>query len=462
VVDALRRKVHEMYATFFSMYQTNLCDRILEVAKSDLLYMDISVTLQQGMSQQKFEGYELKEDGILMYRRKVYVPNDQELKSVIFSNMHKVPYVGHPCYQKTIVAVKKQNFWPGMKKEVAYFIARCLECQKVKVEHRHPASLLHPFPILEFKWEVVAMEFITKFPRTTKQHDSIMVVVDKLTKDAHFIPVKSVHKAVDIAKIYMCRVAKLHGVPKMIVSEKDSKFTSNFWKGLFKRFETSLNFSTTYHPETDGQTERVNRVIEDMMRMYVMDKPSKWEYYLLLVEFVYNNGYHASLDMSPFESLNGIKCNTPVSWDNPADRVVVGPYFLWEMEEHMVKIRENLKVSQYRNKIYSDKGRNHREFEVGDHVFLKVKVRCSSMKLGKCSKLTTCFCGPFEILERIGPVAYMITLPTSLCIHIVFHVSFLKKYVPDANHVIDWNVIQVDPKGGLQVQPICILDQKFK
>jgi hypothetical protein len=153
------------------------------------------------------------------------------------------------------------------------FIARCLECQKVKVKHIHPTGLLQPLPIPEGKWEVVTMDLITKLPRIAKQHDSITVVVDKLTKVSHFIPMKSMHKAPDITDIYMREVSKLHGVPKTIVSDRDSKFTLNFWKGLFKGFGTSLNFNTTYHPELDGQTERVNHVIEDMLRMYVIDKP---------------------------------------------------------------------------------------------------------------------------------------------------------------------------------------------
>jgi hypothetical protein len=151
------------------------------------------------------------------------------------------------------------------------------------------------------------MDFITKLPRIVKQHDSIMVVMRKLTKASHFIPVKLTHKATNIAEIYMREIAKLHGVPKRIVFDKYSKFTLNFWKGIFKGFGTNLNFSTTYHLETYGKTKRVNRVIEDMLRMYVMDKPSKWEDYLHLVEFVYNNGYQTSLKMSPFETLYGRK-----------------------------------------------------------------------------------------------------------------------------------------------------------
>jgi hypothetical protein len=151
------------------------------------------------------------------------------------------------------------------------------------------------------------MDFITGLPRKNKQHDSIMVVVDKLTKAAHFIPLKTTHKEANDVDIYMKEVTRLHGIPKTILFDRDPKFTSNFWRGLFKGFRTNLNFSTTYHPVSDGKTKRVNQVIEDMLRMYVMDKPYKWEYYLHMVEFYYNNGYQASLKMSPFEALYGRK-----------------------------------------------------------------------------------------------------------------------------------------------------------
>jgi hypothetical protein len=212
--------------------------------------------LQQGNLQQKIEEYKLDNDEIIMYRGIIYVPNSQELKNLILEEMHNVPYVGHLGYQRIIAAVKSQYYWSGMKKEVVDFIVKCLECQKVKVEHRHPARLLQPLPIPEWKWEVVTMDFITKLPRTNKQHYSIMVVVDKLTKAAHFIPSKITHKATNIVDVYMKEIARLHGIPKTIVSDKDPKFTSEFWKGLFSGFGTNLNFSTMYHPESDGQIER--------------------------------------------------------------------------------------------------------------------------------------------------------------------------------------------------------------
>jgi hypothetical protein len=282
-----------------------------------------------------------------------------------------------------------------------------MECQKVKVEHRHPAGLLQPLPIPEKKWEVITMDFITGLPRTNKQHDSIMVVVDKLTKVAHFLPVKTTHTVANIAEIFMKEIARLHGIPRIIVSDRDTKFTSNLWRGLFKGFGTNMNFSIAYHPQKDGKTERVNRIIGDMLRMYVMDNPSKWEDYLHLVEFAYNNGYQASLRMRPFESLYDRKCDTPVSWDNPADRVVLGLEFLKDMEDQVVKIKKNLKVAQDRQKFYADKNRTAREFKVGEHVLLKVKPKKISLKLGSCTKLASRFCGPFEILDRIGPVAHI-------------------------------------------------------
>jgi hypothetical protein len=248
-----------------------------------------------------------------MHKNRIYVPSSRELRNLVLKEMHDVPYVGHTGYQKTITAVRSQFFWLGMKKDVDHYIAQCMECQKVKAQHRHPTDLLQPLPIPEKKWEVITMDFITGLPRMNKQHDSIMVVVEKLTKAAHFVPMKTTHTMANIAEIFMKEISRLHGIPRKIVSDRDTKFTSKLWKGLFKGFGTNINFITTYHPQTDGKIERVNRIIKDMLRMYVMDKPSKWEDYLHLIEFAYNNGYQASFRMSPFEALYGRKCNTLVS-----------------------------------------------------------------------------------------------------------------------------------------------------
>jgi hypothetical protein len=191
--------------------------------------------------------YEMKEYGLLMHKNIIYFPSSRELRNLVLKEMHNVPYAGHLGYQKKITAVRIQFFWPGMKKYVVDYIAICMECQRVKAKHRHPMGFLQPLPILEKKWEVITIDFITKFPRMTKKHDSIVVVVDKLTKSSHFVLVKTTHTSTNIAEIYMREIARFHGIPRTIVSDKDTKFTSNLWKGLFKGFGTNMNFSTTYH-----------------------------------------------------------------------------------------------------------------------------------------------------------------------------------------------------------------------
>ena len=153
-----------------------------------------------------------------------------------------------------------------MKYEVAEYIARCLDCQQVKTKHQHPAGLLQPLPIPSWKWEIISLDFITGLPRNQNHNDSIMVVVDKLSKAAHFIPVKTTHKDANIAYIFLKQIFRLHGVPKVIISDRDPKFTGNFWKFLFKGLNTTLNFNTSFHPQTEGHTERVNQVLEDLLK----------------------------------------------------------------------------------------------------------------------------------------------------------------------------------------------------
>jgi hypothetical protein len=179
-----------------------------------------------------------------------------------------------------------------------------------------------------------------------------------------------------------------------------------------------------------------------------------------LVEFAYNNGYQTSAKLSPFEILYDIKSTNPISWDNPIERLMVGSEMLQEMENMVRKVQQNLKEAQDRHKSYADQKRRHLEFQVGDHVYLKVKAQKSSLKLGNCAKLAPRFCGPFELLARIGPVAYQIALLANLRVHNVFHISLLKKYVHDPTHMIDWNLVQVEPEGEFQVEPLRIPDRR--
>ena len=264
------------------------------------------------------------------------------------------------------------------------------------------------------------MDFITGLPKSKKHNYSIFLVVDKLSKETHFIQVNSTYKVVHIIGIFLKEIFQLHGIPKATISDRDKKFTSNFQRSLFSVLETQLNCSTFYHPQTDGQTERVNQILEDMIRMYVMNNPTKWEDYLHLVEFAYNNGYHNFTKMSPFEVLYGRKCRTPVTWDSPVDMLMLRPDLLKDLEQLVIKVKPNLKEAQDRKKSHVAKKIKDKYFQVGEHVYLKVKEKRSSLSLGRCKKLAPIFCGPFEILTKRGTVAYELDLPPHIKVHNFF------------------------------------------
>src|SRR3954463_10466605 len=197
--------------------------------------------------------------------------------------------------------LKDTFWWTGMKKDIAQYVAVCDVCQRVKAEHQKPAELLQPLPIPDRKWDKLCMDFITGLPRTRSGYDSIWVVVDRLTKVAHFIPVKTTYTSAKLAKIYMARIVYLHGVPSKVVSGRGTQFTSKFWRQLHETLGTRLEFSIAFHPQTDGQTERVNQILEDMLRACALAHGSSWDGNFPYAEFSYNNSYQSSIKTSPFD-----------------------------------------------------------------------------------------------------------------------------------------------------------------
>jgi hypothetical protein len=191
-----------------------------------------------------------------------------------------------------------------------------------------------------------------------------------------------------VARVFVSEVIYLHGIPKNIILDRDSRFTSRFWTSLQTVLGTQLNLSTSYHPETDGKTERVNQVMEDMIRMYVMDNQTQWEKYIPLVEFAYNNSYHSSIRMPPYEALYGRPCRTPLSWDRLEDQVRVGIELIQEMEEQVIQIRKRLKEAQDRQKSYADVHRTDQSYEVGDQVFIRIRPNKSTIRFRKGTKLS--------------------------------------------------------------------------
>jgi transposase InsO family protein len=246
------------------------------------------------------------------FKDRICVPDIESLRETILKEAHDSDYSIHPGSTKMYQDLKQKYWWYGLKRDVAAHVIMCNVCQRVKAEHQRPTGLLYPLKIPEWKWEEIGMDFITRLPRTQKGYDVIWVIVDRRTKVAHFIPVKTTYKGSQLAELYMARIVSLHGVPKKIVSDRGSQFTPRFWKSFHENMDTKLNFSSTYHPQTDGQTERTNQVLEDMLRACALQHGSSWDKSLPYAEFSYNNNYQASLKMLSFEALYGKKCRTPL------------------------------------------------------------------------------------------------------------------------------------------------------
>ncbi|GJV64218.1 putative reverse transcriptase domain-containing protein [Tanacetum coccineum] len=235
-----------------------------------------------------------------------------ELLTLIMDKAHKSRYSVHPGADKIYYDLRDMYWWPRMKKDIALYVSKCLTCSKIKAEHQMPFGLLQQPEILEWRWERIAMDFITKLPRTRSRHDTIWVMVDKMTKSAHFIPIHEDYKMDRLARLDLNKIVARHGVPISIISDRDSRFTSWFWQSMQEALRTRLDMSTTYHPQTDGESERTIQTLEDMLRGCVMDFGGSWDVHLPLVEFSYNNSYHSSVRCAPFEALYERKCRSPI------------------------------------------------------------------------------------------------------------------------------------------------------
>jgi hypothetical protein len=231
--------------------------------------------------------------------------------------------------------LKTRYWWYGMKRDVAEYMAQCDTCQRVKMEHQRPARLLQPLKIPKWKWEEIRMDFIVGLPRTQARYDSIWVIVDLLTKVAHFIPAKTTYSRAKLVELYMSRIACLHGVPKKIMSDRGPQFTCIFWEKLHESMDTKLNFSSAYHPQTDGQMEMTNQILEDMLRACVLKYGKCWDKSMPYTKFSYNNSYQASIKMAPFEALYGRQCKTLLFWSQTGESQVFGPEVLRDAKKQV-------------------------------------------------------------------------------------------------------------------------------
>ena len=273
------------------------------------------------------------------------------------------------------------------------------------------------------------------------------MIVDRLTKSAHFLAMNVRDSLPKLAKMYIEEIVRLHGVPASIVSDRDPRFVSRFWKQLQQALGSTLCFSTAAHPQTDGQSERTIQTLEDMLRACVLDFKESWDQYLALIEFAYNNSYQKTIGMAPYEALYGRKCQTPLYWNEVGERKIIAVEnvpWIEDAYEKVKVIRQRIQTAQSRQKSYSDNKRRDLEFAEGDRVFLKVLPRKGMIRQGKWGKLGPRYVGPFEILQKVGQVAYRLQLPASLGgMHDVFHISRLKKYCSDPRHVLATEEIEL-------------------
>ncbi|GKA12147.1 putative reverse transcriptase domain-containing protein [Tanacetum coccineum] len=413
---------------------TNLPERILNAQTNAMKEENVKAENLGRLIKPIFEA---RSDGIQCFEGRIWLPLFGGLRDLIMHESHKSKYSIHPGSDKMYQDLKKLYWWPNMKAEIATYVSKCLTCAKVKAEHQKPSGLLQQPEIPEWKWEKITMDFVSGLPRTPSGYDSIWVIVDRLTKSAHFLPMKKTDSIEKLAQLYLKEIICKHGVPTSIISDRDSLFTSRFWKSLQEAMGTQLDMSTAYHPETDGQSERTIQTLEDMLRACVIDFGSSWDRHLPLVEFSYNNSYHASIKAAPFEALYGRKCRSPVCWSEVGESQLTGPELVRETTEMIVQIKNRLITARSRQKSYADVRRKPMEFNVGDMVMLKVSPWKGVIRFGKRGKLSPRYVGPFKIIERIGPVAYRLELPEKLHgIHNTFHVSNLKKCLADEEWVI--------------------------
>nr|GEZ02881.1 putative reverse transcriptase domain-containing protein [Tanacetum cinerariifolium] len=408
-------------------------------------------------------------DGTLCLNGRSWLPCYGDLRTVIMHESYKSKYSIHPGLDKMYQYMKKLYWWHNMKADIATYVSKCLTCAKVKAEHQKPLELLIQPKIPDWKWDNITMDFVTKLPKSSQGYDTIWVIVDRLTKSAIFTPIRETDPMDKPARIYLKEVVTGHGIPISIISDRDSRFASNSWRPFQNVLGTRLDMSTAYHPETDGQSERTIQTLEDMLRACAIDFRKGWVNHLPLVEFSYNNSYHASIKAAPFEALYGRKCRSPVCWTKVGEAQILGPELIQETTEKIVQIKQGMQAARDRQKSYADLKREPMEFQVEDKVMLKVSPQKGVVRFSKWGKLNPRgeveprYVGSFKVLERVRYVAYKRDLPEELSrVHNTFHVFELKKCHADEPLAVPLDGLHLDDKLHFVEEPVEIVNRKVK
>ncbi|WVZ89717.1 hypothetical protein U9M48_036083, partial [Paspalum notatum var. saurae] len=324
--------------------------------------------LRVGMEKGLLPDFRKDRQGTIWLGNRLCVPRDENIRKAIMTEAHCTKYSIHPESTKMYQDLKKLFWLRRMKRDIAEFVAKCDTCNRIKAEKQMPAGLLKPLEIPMSKWEKITMDFIVGLPRTPNTPK--------------------------LVELYVQNILRLHGVPLSIVSDRGPQFTAQFWKSLHKAMGTKLDYSTAYHPQTDGQTEWANQLLEDLLRACVLTYGPNWEDSLPFVQFSYNNSYQVSLKMSPFQVLYGRQCRTPLMWEEAGERQFYGPAMFIEAAKNVAKVSPLRGTKRFHTR----------------------------------GKLAPRYIGPFRIKRKVGDLAYELELPEHLSgVHPVFHVSQLRK-----------------------------------
>ncbi|KAI3740815.1 hypothetical protein L2E82_31289 [Cichorium intybus] len=314
------------------------------------------------------------------------------------------------------------------------------------------------------KWGDVAIDLIVGLPRTRRRYDSIWVIVDRLTKSALFLVIRETTPLEQLAQLYIDEVLRRYGAPLSTVSDRDPRFTSNFWNALQEKMGMRIQLIAVYHPQTDDQSKRTIQTVKDMLQLCVIDSGGSWDEHLPLVEFAYNNSYHSSIKMPPFEALYGRKCRTPLCWSEAGETKLTGPKMVRVTNEKIGVIQANMKAAQDRQRSYSNLKKRPYDLQEGDLVMIKVSPWKGVVRFGKRGKLSPRYIGPFRILKRVGLQAFKLELPPELSgIHDTFHVCYLKKYFGKkrASHTV-YGFESGDSQQKMIEEPEAILEMQTK
>uniref|UniRef100_A0A803TM34 Gypsy retrotransposon integrase-like protein 1 n=1 Tax=Anolis carolinensis TaxID=28377 RepID=A0A803TM34_ANOCA len=416
--------------------EIGLHDQIIEAQKEDVWTQEQLMLLSAG--NRTILPHLQDQNGVLVRRGQVYVPVGALRLEVIRAH-HDEPMAGHFGRFKTVQLITRNYWWPKMRQDILRFCDSCAVCQQSKTPVGRPRGLLSSLPVPERPWQIISMDFISDLPKSGG-YTCIWVVVDLFSKLAHFIPCSTIPAAPTLALLFTKHIYRLHGAPEVIISDRAPQFVSRFWRHFHECLGTKLNVSSAFHPQTDGQSERVNGLLEQYLRCFCLDQPTAWVKWLPVAEFAYNNAVHTSSQHTPFELTYGFHPRGGVA---PSTNVVSSDpvYRSSEMAALHDVARHLLLEAKATQKTQADRHRQAgEELEEGDLVWLSSKY---IKQAG--GKFAPRYLGPFPIVKKISSVAFRLRLPSTFKIHPVFHRSLLKLDTSSRRGAVAEDITAVSP-----------------